>query len=110
MRRAKLWVLGVVVVVTVLLAACGAPKVEWTLTVDGAVTTPLSLSYADLADRPQVDLLDVLMQKSRSVRMRQPRGVASLWRRSWRRAGVGEIRLRCGNRFADGARDRDHAR
>jgi len=64
MRRAKLWILGVVVVVTMLLAACGAPKVEWTLTVDGAVTTPLSLSYADLADREQVDLTDVLMQKS----------------------------------------------
>ena len=35
-----------------------------TLDVDGTVTTPLSLSFADLAKREQIDLTDVLMQKS----------------------------------------------
>ena len=64
MRNAKLLVLGMLAGVTMLLAACGAPKVDWTLTVDGAVATPLTLSYADLAASPQVDLTDILMQKS----------------------------------------------
>jgi DMSO/TMAO reductase YedYZ molybdopterin-dependent catalytic subunit len=64
MRTMKVMVLGVLVGVIVLLAACGAPNVDWTLTVDGAVDTPLTLSYADLVASPQVDLPDILMQKS----------------------------------------------
>lgn len=64
MRTMKVMVLGVLVGVSVLLAACGAPKVDWTLAVDGAVDTPLTLSYADLVASPQVDLTDILMQKS----------------------------------------------
>ena len=48
------------------LAGCGsgAPKVDWTLKISGAVDKPLSLSFADLAKMPQVELKDVLMQKS----------------------------------------------
>ena len=60
----------VVVTMTLLLvlglAACGggAPEVDWTLGVSGAVSNPLSLSFADLADMPQTDLSDILMEKS----------------------------------------------
>lgn len=48
------------------LTACGggAPKVDWELRISGAVDRPLTLSYGDLAHRPQVDLKDVLMEKS----------------------------------------------
>ena len=48
------------------LAACGgaAPDVDWTLGVSGAVSEPLSLSYAELADMPQTELNDILMEKS----------------------------------------------
>jgi DMSO/TMAO reductase YedYZ molybdopterin-dependent catalytic subunit len=48
------------------LAACsgGAPEVDWTLGVSGAVSSPLSLSYADLAGMTQTDLKDVFMDKS----------------------------------------------
>ena len=48
------------------LGACGgsAPKVDWTVKVSGAVSNPLTLSYADLAKMPQADLKDVLMDKS----------------------------------------------
>ncbi|MGD2040361.1 MAG: molybdopterin-dependent oxidoreductase [Anaerolineae bacterium] len=54
------------VVLLVSLVACGgaAPDVEWTLGVSGAVSTPLSLSYAALVDMPQTDLSDILMEKS----------------------------------------------
>ncbi len=49
-----------------ILSSCGssAPKVDWTLKVGGAVDKPLTLSFADLAKMTQVDLKDVLMQKS----------------------------------------------
>jgi DMSO/TMAO reductase YedYZ molybdopterin-dependent catalytic subunit len=42
----------------------GAPEVDWTLGVSGAVSSPLSLSYADLAGMAQTDLKDVFMDKS----------------------------------------------
>ena len=47
------------------LAGCGgAPKVDWELAVNGAVSTPLSLSYSELAGMEQTDLSDVMMDKS----------------------------------------------
>ena len=48
------------------LTACGssAPNVDWTLKVGGAVDTPLTLSYKDLAKMDQIELTDVLMEKS----------------------------------------------
>jgi DMSO/TMAO reductase YedYZ molybdopterin-dependent catalytic subunit len=52
-------------VVALIASACGAPKVDWELTVSGAVATPLTLSYADLVKMPQTDLSDILMQRSR---------------------------------------------
>jgi DMSO/TMAO reductase YedYZ molybdopterin-dependent catalytic subunit len=60
----------VVVTMTLLLvlglAACGggAPEVDWTLGVSGAVSNPLTLSFAELADMPQTDLSEILMEKS----------------------------------------------
>ncbi len=46
------------------LTGCGgAPKVEWTLEVAGG-SAPLTLSYAELVKMEQLDLKDVLMQKS----------------------------------------------
>jgi DMSO/TMAO reductase YedYZ molybdopterin-dependent catalytic subunit len=44
--------------------AAGAPKVDWKVSITGAVSKPLTLTYADLAKRPQVTLKDVLMQRS----------------------------------------------
>lgn len=48
------------------LAGCGggAPQVDWQLQVTGAVSNPLTLTFADLADKPQTDLKDILMEKS----------------------------------------------
>lgn len=71
MRRRK-WsiVLGIVFLVLLAVigvAGCGsgAPKVDWTLEVSGAVDKPLSLAYSELAKMPQADLTEILMQKSR---------------------------------------------
>lgn len=53
--------------VSILVAACGgagAPTVDWEITIDGAVDNPLTLSYAELAAMPQVELNDILMEKS----------------------------------------------
>ena len=59
---------GRLLLVVVLLAVLGgcssAPKVDWTVEINGAVSSPLKLSYADLARREQVELKDVLMRRS----------------------------------------------
>jgi DMSO/TMAO reductase YedYZ molybdopterin-dependent catalytic subunit len=59
-------VVTTVLMLTLTLVSCGgtAPKVDWTLGVSGAVSDPLTLSYADLADMPQIDLNEILMEKS----------------------------------------------
>jgi DMSO/TMAO reductase YedYZ molybdopterin-dependent catalytic subunit len=59
-------VLIVVLLLAVALAGCGgaAPKVDWTLGVSGAVSSPLALSYAELAGMPQSELSGILMEKS----------------------------------------------
>ena len=71
------------------LAGCGsgAPQVDWELKVTGAVATPLTLSYADLAGMPQVELKDVLMEKSTGE------DVVTAWSgvaldELWKKAGV----------------------
>jgi DMSO/TMAO reductase YedYZ molybdopterin-dependent catalytic subunit len=54
------------IVLLALLTACsGAPNVEWELAVTGEVDNPTVFTYKELADMPQVDLTDVLMEKSR---------------------------------------------
>jgi DMSO/TMAO reductase YedYZ molybdopterin-dependent catalytic subunit len=44
--------------------ASGAPKVDWKVSISGAVSKPLTLTYADLAKRPQTTLTDVVMRRS----------------------------------------------
>jgi len=55
-----------VVLLVVGLAGCGggAPQVDWEVKVMGDVATPLTLTYADLVGMPQIDLKDVMMEKS----------------------------------------------
>jgi len=58
-------VLLVALLLVLVLAGCGgAPDVDWTLGVSGAVDNPLTLSYAELAEMPQADLGGILMEKS----------------------------------------------
>jgi DMSO/TMAO reductase YedYZ molybdopterin-dependent catalytic subunit len=64
--RTKTTIVTLTLIVVALIAAgCGAPKVDWELAVSGAVDTPLTLSFADLVKMPQTDLSDILMQRSR---------------------------------------------
>jgi DMSO/TMAO reductase YedYZ molybdopterin-dependent catalytic subunit len=55
-----------IVLLGVALAACGgnAPKVDWSIEINGAVSQPLTLTYAELAKREQVTLENVLMRRS----------------------------------------------
>lgn len=55
-----------VVLLMAFLVGCGpkAPDVDWTLKISGEVTTPLELSFADLAAMDQIELKDILMEKS----------------------------------------------
>lgn len=57
--------LTVALVLLLATAACAkAPKVDWSLQVSGAVGTPLTLSFAELAGMKQTELKDILMEKS----------------------------------------------
>lgn len=62
----KRWVFLMLVAVLFSLSACGGgvPDVDWELTVSGDVANPLALSLKDLAAMEQVDLSEVLMEKS----------------------------------------------
>lgn len=63
-KRNWIWILIGLGLVFGLTGCGGAPKVEWTLEVAGAVNTPLTLDYGTLTQLPQTELKDLLMQKS----------------------------------------------
>ena len=55
----------IIAVGAIILSACAsAPNVDWNLTISGAVSNPLTVSYKDLSKMPQIDLKDVFMDKS----------------------------------------------
>ena len=56
--------LAVLFVISLAGCGAGAPKVDWELKISGAVNKPLTLNYSDLAKMPQIELKDVLMEKS----------------------------------------------
>jgi len=55
-----------ILLLALVLAGCGsgAPKVDWELSIGGTVSKPLTISFSDLAKRDQVDLKEILMEKS----------------------------------------------
>jgi hypothetical protein len=59
-------VLMLTLALSVLLTGCGggSPDVDWELEITGDVATPLTVSYKELAGMTQVDLDEVLMEKS----------------------------------------------
>jgi len=66
-NRRLSFLLAVSLLAAAALTACsgsGAPDVDWEITIDGSVETPLTLTYADLADMPQTELNEILMEKS----------------------------------------------
>ncbi|MEJ2413306.1 MAG: molybdopterin-dependent oxidoreductase [Anaerolineales bacterium] len=63
----KRWILFVLAIATLLiLTACGsgAPDVDWELSITGDVSQPQTYSFTDLAGMDQVDLNEILMEKS----------------------------------------------
>ncbi len=59
------WMIFWAALLTMVLAGCGgAPNVDWTLTVTGGEPSPVAFTHAELAQMEQVDLNDVLMEKS----------------------------------------------
>ena len=55
----------VLLVIPMLIIACGAPNVEWELAISGNVSNPVTFTFDELAKMELVDLNDVLMEKSR---------------------------------------------
>jgi DMSO/TMAO reductase YedYZ molybdopterin-dependent catalytic subunit len=53
------------IILALLFTSCGGtPKVDWELSITGDISTPLTLSYAELAKMDQVELNDIMMEKS----------------------------------------------
>lgn len=55
---------GVLIILSLSACGGGAPQVDWELKVSGDVETPMTFSYQDLAAREEMDLADILMEKS----------------------------------------------
>jgi DMSO/TMAO reductase YedYZ molybdopterin-dependent catalytic subunit len=64
MRNKTFWIVGLLLVVTLVGCGGGAPDADWTLQVGGEVDTPLALSYQELAGKTQTELDDILMERS----------------------------------------------
>ena len=62
----KRWILALsaLLIVALMVACGGAPRVDWTLSMTGAVDEALSLSYKELVDEPQTELNELLMQRT----------------------------------------------
>lgn len=58
------WLWIIILTLPILLSACGAPNVDWELNISGNVSTPTTFTYAELVEMQQVDLVDILMEKS----------------------------------------------
>jgi len=52
-------------ILPLLLSACGAPNVDWELSITGEVSNPTVFTFKELTKMPQVNLNDVYMEKSR---------------------------------------------
>jgi DMSO/TMAO reductase YedYZ molybdopterin-dependent catalytic subunit len=67
MKRRNIFILLMsLFLVSILLSACsGIPNVDWTLTISGDVSNPVSFTFKDLAEMDHVTLEEVLMEKSR---------------------------------------------
>lgn len=64
--RTRLYVAISFLLILAVLAGCSsAPQASWDLKITGSVSTPLTVTYAELVKMPQTELKDVLMQKSR---------------------------------------------
>ena len=62
----KILAYSLLIVLVAVISACSrTPKVDWELTITGAVSNPIVLTYEELAALPQVELNDILMEKSR---------------------------------------------
>jgi DMSO/TMAO reductase YedYZ molybdopterin-dependent catalytic subunit len=63
-QNIKQWLWITILAIPLLLNACGSPNVDWELSITGDVSNPTTFSYDDLVKMDQVDLNDVLMEKS----------------------------------------------
>jgi len=64
MKRRR-WLVWLIIAAVLVLSACsGTPKVDWELNIGGDVGNPVSFTYKELANMDQVDLDEVMMEKS----------------------------------------------
>lgn len=65
MKIQKIIFLNILLLGSIFVTACGStPKVDWKVTISGEVARPQVVTYSELADMPQNELKDILMNKS----------------------------------------------
>ena len=65
MKKRILLGLMIMMALLVVLTGCGGvPRVDWELTISGDVENPVTYSYQELAGMEQLDLEEILMEKS----------------------------------------------
>jgi DMSO/TMAO reductase YedYZ molybdopterin-dependent catalytic subunit len=68
MQRSRKWIIRsvwITIVLSLALTACGGvPNVDWELTISGAVSTPVTVTYKELAMMTQLKLDEIMMEKS----------------------------------------------
>lgn len=65
--KKQIWlalILGLLILLGLSACGGGTPKVDWELRISGDVESPLTFSYQDLAAMEEVDLTEILMEKS----------------------------------------------
>jgi DMSO/TMAO reductase YedYZ molybdopterin-dependent catalytic subunit len=95
------WLL--IIIIPVLLGACGAPKIDWELKISGDVDNPLSFTFEELANMPMINLDDVLMEKSRGedeVRSFSGVELSALLEMSGAPADIGTITAKAADGYA----------
>lgn len=59
-------VLGVLTIFLILTILPNHPRVDWKISIDGDIDQAVEITYADLAQMPQTELKDILMEKTTS--------------------------------------------
>ncbi len=55
---------GLLILLSLSACGAGAPDVDWELKISGDVTSPMTFSFADMAAMDEIDLSEILMEKS----------------------------------------------
>jgi DMSO/TMAO reductase YedYZ molybdopterin-dependent catalytic subunit len=64
-KKKFLYILSLIIILALALTSCdGTPNVDWELSITGEVATPITVTYKELSKMKQIDISEVMMEKS----------------------------------------------